>query len=259
MPDTAPRSAVILAAGVGSRLGELTVARPKALLSLRGGDGTFLDRSVRLLRRHGFSPIHVVGGHELAVLERHIARVWAGEQAAGDLAVLDFPAYRQVNNVGTVARVRREFAGGGFLLNSDIVYDDAILASAVRQADAEPGRSFLVVDDACALDEEQMKVAVESGRVVGLSKAMAAADAVGEYIGILYIAPSDAPVFLASATGFVCDGKVGVYYEDALAAVLDRLPVGVCSTGGRPWTEVDTLEDYQRALGIAAAFSRPGA
>ncbi|BAH73474.1 NTP transferase domain-containing protein [Solidesulfovibrio magneticus] len=63
--------AIILAAGVGSRLGK---PFPKALSQLPSGE-TIMGRQIRILRENGLSEIIVVVGFKMALLMEHFPSV----------------------------------------------------------------------------------------------------------------------------------------------------------------------------------------
>ena len=273
--------AVILAAGVGSRLGDLTRHRPKALLPLEGeagrgeagagngpgdpgnpvgeadggGGTTFLDHSLQCLAGTPVTRVYVVGGHAFEALERHVAARWRPWLESGRLVLRRFPDYRTVNNAGTVYFAREAFTEPCLLLNSDIVYHPAVLARAVEQVAADPGQSFLVVDGSVDLAEEEMKVALDgAGFVRAVSKQLAPAEAAGEYIGILYLTPADAARVLDLTARVLAAGTTHLYYEDAIHRCLGDLRLRALFIDGLPWTEVDTPDDYRRARAIYAAL-----
>lgn len=258
MTHPQPPVAVILAAGLGKRLGDLTATRPKALLPLAESGVTFLDHSLRLLLPR-VEATRVVGGYAYPTLERHVRERYPQAFREGRLGLLEFRDYPTVNNIGTFLAAAPAFARGGLLLNSDIVYHPAILEGAIASCTAAPEQSFLVVDETVALDEEEMKVTVDhGGRVTGINKKLPPDASLGEYIGILHLSANDAQLALQAARDLIAKGGTNLYYEDAVAHALDRIPLQTLSTGGKRWTEVDTPEDYERARGIYANLQKEG-
>ncbi|QBS37573.1 phosphocholine cytidylyltransferase family protein [Thermaerobacter sp. FW80] len=253
-------NAVILGAGVGSRLGPLTADRPKALLPLADGGDTFLDHSLRCLQGTPVRQVHVVGGHAFAALEAHVAARWGDWLRRGVLVLRRFPDFRTVNNIGTLYFARAAFVEPCLLLNSDIVYHPAILRRALEHMAQEADQSFMVVDGSVDLAEEEMKVAVgEEGFLRAVSKRLAPAESAGEYIGILYLTPADADVVLSAAADLLAAGRTDLYYEDVIHSVLDRIRLRPLFIDGLPWTEVDTVEDYQRARALYSELKRDAA
>ena len=61
--------AVILAGGLGTRLGELAAGLPKPMIEV--GGRPFLEHSVRMLARQGVRDIVLLTGHHAEVIEQH--------------------------------------------------------------------------------------------------------------------------------------------------------------------------------------------
>jgi L-glutamine-phosphate cytidylyltransferase len=240
----APRRVVVFAAGKGSRLGTLTEDRPKALLPLDDvATPTVLDRLLEQFLETGFQTVAVVGGYAFGVLTEHLER-YAGRP----VSTIYNGTYETVNNIGSLALAEEYLGRGGFISNVDIVLDNGIVEIAARSAEADPERSFLVVDPNVHVEAEEMKVAVDdAGRARAINKQLPVEDSIGEYIGLAYLSPADAPVVLEAARALLSRGETSLYYEDAIASVLDRMDLHVVSTDGLPWTEIDTVEDYERA------------
>ena len=94
-------TAVLLAAGTGSRLYPLTENAPKCLTLVNGV--SILERLVICLKQRGFKRLVVVTGH----LEKSIRRV-LGSRAYG--MVIDYvfsPLYKTTNNIYSLWLVRK--------------------------------------------------------------------------------------------------------------------------------------------------------
>ena len=73
--DTPVRTALLLAAGTGSRLSPLTDSTPKCLVEVNGIP--ILERLVRSLRSHGFKRLVVVVGHLSEVIQDYLGSRYA--------------------------------------------------------------------------------------------------------------------------------------------------------------------------------------
>ena len=114
-------TALLLAAGTGSRLHPFTQYEPKCLTMVNGM--SILERLVNNLDQHGFKRLVVVTGH----LEHRI-RDFLGDQF-GDISI-DYvfsPPYRTTNNVYSLWMAREAINEPFLLLESDLVFDGSLL------------------------------------------------------------------------------------------------------------------------------------
>lgn len=111
-------SAVILAAGVGTRLAPFSFERPKALLKVRGE--VLIERLIRQLREVGVERIAVVVGHmkeSLFYLEDEFG-----------VSIVVNPDYAVRNNHSSVWAARR-FLGSTYIISSDQYFDENVFHS----------------------------------------------------------------------------------------------------------------------------------
>ncbi len=114
-------TAVLLAAGTGSRLQPLTHDAPKCLTEVSGAP--ILERFVRCLYRHDFRRLVVVVGHQ----ERCI-REFLSEHARG--LRIDYVVnrcYRTTNNMYSLWLARRAIQEPFVLVECDLVFDPSLL------------------------------------------------------------------------------------------------------------------------------------
>ena len=114
-------TAVLLAAGTGSRLKPLTNDAPKCLTEVSGI--SMLERQVCCLRQHGFKRLIVVVGHL-----RHGIQEFLGKRR-GDLTI-DYvfnPQYHTTNNIYSLYLVRKEVREPFLLIECDLVFDPSLL------------------------------------------------------------------------------------------------------------------------------------
>ena len=127
-----PDSAVIVAAGLSSRLYPLTIDTPKGLLSL-GGE-SLLARSIRLLRENGISRIAVVVGYQAGTMRAALG---------ADSTLIANPFYRHCNNMGSLY-FARDFVGADpfVYLHGDLAYTSRMLGDFLMRT-AKAGDSCL--------------------------------------------------------------------------------------------------------------------
>lgn len=234
--------AVILCAGVGGRLRPLTEDRPKCLLDV--GGKTILGSCLANLEAAGIDEVVIVTGYKSELVERYaLARcrmrptfVYNGEYARTNTAVSLNLALEHMDS---------DFV----LVNGDVLFDRGILDDLLRH----PSRNCLAVDPDVALDREEVKVIARDGRVEKIGKDIDPARSLGEAIGLNKIGRDLVPELIAVYDELEGRGELGHYFEKGFDVICGREGAGergfgVVLTGGRPWVEIDTLEDYEHAV-----------
>jgi len=228
--------AVIVAAGVSSRLYPLTLKTPKPLLEIDGS--TVIESSIEALRKNGIKDIGVVVGY----LKEQFCRALKGK-----VAFIDNPLYAFSNDLASFY-CSRDFAGGDDLLylHGDLIYHPDILKNSIRE-----GGDIVLAVDKKACDEEDMKVRVENGLVVESSKEIPLHKAYGEWIGIARFSKEAARLFFDEAYSVLSKGNINAYDTYAFTALAGKgQEIKICNTGGLPWVEIDFSEELERARKI---------
>jgi len=241
-----PSKAIILAAGVGSRLGPYTTDLPKTLLPV--GDLTIFDRMVIGLDKIGVNDILVITGYAASSLQSHALSF--STKAVQNRIRFEFIKNDNldIGNIYSFWLARNNMAEDFILVNSDVVCHDGIL----ELLSATQYDSALLIDDRKHLGAEEMKVTVnDNGAIKEISKNIDPLTANGEYIGIMKISPRVAAKVLEKVETLLSKHLYPLYYEDAFRlAAREEDCIFSCSTKGLPWTEVDTIDDMKYARNI---------
>jgi choline kinase len=226
--------AVLLAAGLGSRLGGLTANLPKALISVAGEP--LLAHAVRFAQATRARGIIVVGGYEFD-------RV-AAEVAERDLPVvlLENDAFRDGNLVSLLS-ARSRVSDDFLIMNIDHIYRPAIAALAA--ADVEDVTAFIDTDR--TLGDDDMKVARDGrGRVARIAKTLTEYDA--GYVGMTRVPLHAAARYWEAAEAVLAEQGRAVHVEQVLARLAKSERPPVCrDISGHGWLEVDLPEERDRA------------
>jgi choline kinase len=225
-----PVQAVILAAGLGTRLGRTT---PKPLTLLRDGR-TIQRRQLEGLRGvlGADVDITVVVGHCSELLMR----------ASPDVRFAYNPEYASTNTSKSLLRALLTSRYGGVLwLNGDVVFDPAVLELALPHLLAD--ESFICVDTNTVADEEVKYTLDGDGYIRELSKTVVGG--LGEAVGINYVSAADKPALIEHLA--VCDDQD--YFERGIeTAIVEKglrfRPVDISMFAA---VEVDFETDLHRA------------
>lgn len=222
-------NAVILAAGMGTRLGR---PWPKPLTPLSDGRTIMQQQMENLHQVFDSVRIMTVVGFKLELIL----------EAFPDVAYVYNEAYDQTNTNRSLLKALRLSAPGGVLwMNGDVVFDPAVLRMIQPLIDED--RSFICVNTA-AVGEEEVKYTVdETGHVALLSKKVS--DALGEAVGINYVSSKDKDLLIARLSD--CDDSD--YFERGIEIAIERdgmkvFPIDISQYFA---VEVDFEEDLSRA------------
>jgi choline kinase len=240
-------TAVILAAGFGSRLRPLTEDTPKCLLDV--GGKTILARQLERIAAAGIPRAVVVTGHLAERVETHL------RTAPPPLPVLlaPNPDYATTGNCMSVlaARAQAGDRGGIVLCDGDVV----LVGNALERLVTDPAPSALLLDTETPLADEEMKVLLDpQGTVRRLSKQLPPTACAGESVGIQKIAGPALPILWATLAAMRDAGETQGYYEDAFQRMIQAgVTFRTVPIGRHEWTEIDDLADLEDAR---ARFTR---
>ncbi len=233
------RRAVILAAGMGRRLG---LSYPKALLHL--GGKTILERAIYILYKQNIRDIAIITGYREDRLRRYVSDLkWLPPDVK--IVCLLNNRYSETNNIYSLWLAKKFFADNSFvLINSDVLFHSSILTLLLNSEH----ETALLLDDSKGLGLEEMKVTLDSsGLVKGIDKEIDPKRANGEYIGIAKFGGDSVFVLSRTLDLMIRQDYVNLFYESALQLMCKEVDIYAVSTQQLPWIEVDTPEDLKEA------------
>lgn len=224
------QTAVILAAGMGTRLGR---PWPKPLTPLSDGRTIMRQQVDNLTKAFGTElRIMTVIGFKLELII---------ESFPNNLYVYN-EAYDQTNTNRSLLKALRLSGPGGVLwMNGDVVFDPRVLDRVQEYIDRD--ESFVCVNTA-VVGEEEVKYRVDSrGLISELSKQVV--DALGESVGINFVADKDKSDLIAGLEA--CDDSD--YFERGIEITIEKngtrfIPIDISDLYA---VEVDFEEDLTRA------------
>jgi choline kinase len=233
--------AIILAAGVGSRIRPLTDNCPKSLLKV--GGNTILEMMLSHIQDCGISEVVFVLGYLREQIIEYVKTNFADLNAN----FVTNERYAETNTGFSLMLAMNEIKGSDFVkFDADVVFDKDILKKLI-QCEYD---NCLCIDKNINLDAEEIKVTIDDqNRVVKASKTVNPKEAVGESIGIEKISSGTAKHLLAELTEMMEDKQnYQEYYEAAYEKLIAKgIPFNTLDITGLKWTEIDTKEDFALA------------
>jgi choline kinase len=236
---SAVRDAVVLAAGMGTRLRSLVDDRPKGLIDIAGQ--SLVDRSAALLRDAGIDRITIVAGYR-AEMYRAFA------ENHGDVRILINDAFETTGSMASLAIALDAVRDADVLiLESDIAYEPRALRTVLSSA----ASATLISGPTGAGDE--VWVSAPDGRLQAMSKIRTQLPSVaGEFVGITRLSAAAASAMRDAFGRFIArhahgrmDYETGALVEvAAVHAIAAPLIADLC------WGEIDDEEQYRRVVDL---------
>lgn len=221
--------AVILAAGVGSRLESLTGGAPKCLVEIGGRPLIF--HQLEALADHGVGPVLCVLGYRADEVRRVI-----GDRAE----VIINERYEETNSLYSLWLAREWIQAPFLLLNSDLMFDPRILDRVM-----EEHGNLLAYDSTSSRGREQTKVAIKRRQIVDLGKDVPVQAAQGESLGLLRFELDGVRAMLDTADHLIREGHERAWVTEATRIVCNQIPVYGVNVAGHAWTEIDFPYDLE--------------
>jgi len=244
--------ALILAAGVGRRLGGPGAGQdkmPKAMLDFDGK--TLLARHIDILRGLGISDITVVIGFAAAQIRAALAALDDGPP----VSAVTNPDFREGSVVSLWAgRAVLRSGAPVILMDADVLYDARLMTRLIDS----PHADCLLLDREIEPGDEPVKLCVRDGRIVDFHKRPSEPhDWHGESVGFFRFSVAAAEELAGRTEDYVATGRRTMEYEEPIrdmiiASVADRF--GFEDITGLPWTEIDFPEDVVKAQALLPAL-----
>lgn len=229
--------AVILAAGVGKRLWQVTQHRPKCLIEI--GGQTLLRRYLTTLASVGIRRADIVVGYKQEMIRAAVESDSCGVK-------VNFLVNDQFHrgSISSLWIARTALDDDVIVMDADVLFHREILRRLVES----PYENALLMDETVKQTGEECMVVVAGGRVIALTKKMPEHyDYAGEGVGFLRVRHADTPHVVASLRSYIDKAAWNMEYEDALLEYFRDVKVGHEKIGGLPWTEIDFVEDVRKA------------
>ena len=231
-------TALLLAAGTGSRLFPLTQNAPKCLTLVN--DKSILERLINNLKSQGFKRLVIVTGHEHKCITDFLG------DKSGDICIeyVHSPLYKTTNNIYSLWMARNIINEPFVLFESDLVLNSALLDDMMypdRMAVAlmQPWLNGTTV----SVNEANMVTKFQKGTTESYS------DIRYKTVNIYSFSLLSWQAIVKQLNQFITEGSVNCYYETVFAEMIDNksLVFESVSFDHKPWYEIDTLKDLANA------------
>ena len=226
--------AIILAAGMGTRISRFIEEKPKCMVDI--GGITLLQYTIDMLRRKEIKDITVCVGYKAEYIK----------SAVGEASVrfIYNPFYDVTNGIASMWFARELLVKETtIIMSGDLYVEPAILDELL----AEQKSPVLLVDSTRTIDADY-RFHFENGILMRHGKDLSIADTTGENLGIAKLSADFVPLYCEHMIEMINHQKHSVWWESVMYDMLPERNVYVHDIAGKFWAEVDMIEDYRKIL-----------
>ena len=217
---------IILAAGIGSRLGN---PFPKPLTPLKNGKSIMKMQVENLTTKFDIDDINVVVGFKKDLIMERFP----------ELTYVYNPFFDRTNTSKSLLQALKKHKDKSVLwLNGDVVFDERVLN--VLEPYIKDDKSFVAVNTS-KVAEEEVKYTLKNGFIDELSKTVK--NGLGEAVGINFISSADIAKFITRLE----EVDNNDYFERGLEIAIeqDNLKVSAVDISAYNCMEIDFVEDLE--------------
>lgn len=240
--------AIILAAGMGKRLKELTQNNTKCMIKVNGV--TLIDRMLHQIEEHSLSRIIIVIGYEGQKLVDYISTLGIKTP----ITFIENPIYDKTNNIYSLALARDYLVKDDTLLfESDLIFEDAVLDYLI----SDPRDTLALVDKYESwMDGTCVKISEDDTIEAFVPGKMFKYDEIKEYYKTVNIYKFSKQFSETHYVPFLNAYQAALgkneYYEQVLRVItmLDEPVIKAKRLEGQRWYEIDDVQDLDIAESI---------
>lgn len=227
--------AVLLAAGLGTRLRPITNEVPKCMVPVNGMP--IIEKQILNLVENGVKDIFVVAGYKREVLKAFLNEKYPF------VHVIENEVYDSTNNMFSLYMTMDFVRGSEFLLmNSDVFHDANIEAGLINSKE-----NNMVACEYGRYIEESMKITVNDGTITHISKQISPEDAYATSIDVYKIGVEAGNILFDMCIDIIENqGNRNSWTEVALDQIFSKIDFYPYKIEGR-WFEIDNHDDLAAA------------
>ena len=227
--------AIILAAGIGSRIKKLGTNKPKCLIKIPGDKMSILSRQIKILKKYNIKDILVISGYKSHFIKKEVSKF-------KNVRVKYYPNYKLTNNLNTLLYFKNEINVNFICLFADVIFDEKILDILLKKR----GNVVAAVDTKKVL-RDTMRIKVNKTRLIDIGSHIPVKFGDGNFIGISKFSKKGAIILKKNLIKL--KNRYKDYYTIAIQKMIEeKIDISFVDCKKLFWKEIDTIKDYKELL-----------
>ena len=236
------KSAIILAAGVGSRLAPLTNDIPKCCVEVSGKS---------IIRRITDQLLTCDPSMEIIVVTGYKSQIVIDEMSGypENVILIENEEYLTTNNMEScrLGIMRKNtISESCMIINGDCVYSQSIISNVYNS------KKSCIATDFSMYSEENMKILISDGRATAISKSISEAQGGKTSIDLYNFLDSDLEILFSIMNEYNEAGDRDKWTEVAINDLLSfqGTSISLLDFSGEKWMEIDNHDDLEKARNL---------
>ena len=227
--------AIILAAGIGSRISKFIDEKPKSMVDI--GGMPLIRYTVDMLRSKGIEDVTIVLGYKASVI--------MDELRDKNVNFVYNPFYDVTNGIASMWFAREYLVEGeDTMIMSGDVYLEPEIVDELIALDKSP----VLLADSARKVEADYRYNYENGVLKKFGKDLTVEETTGECLGVAKLKGDFVATYKSHMIEMINRQCHSVWWENVLYDLASEMDIYVHDVAGAFWAEVDFIEDYRRIL-----------
>lgn len=226
--------AIILAAGMGTRISRFIDEKPKCMVDI--GGITLIKYTVELLKSKGISKIIIAVGYKAELIKEELKNC--------EVEFAYNPFYDVTNGIASMWFARDYLDSEETIVMSGDVYLEPEIIERLIEVKSDP----VLLADSSRVIEADYRYNYENGILKKYGKDLSVEETTGECLGVAKLGKKYVVRYKEHMLKMINSQIHSVWWENVLYDLSARENIYVEDINGCFWAEVDYVEDYKRIL-----------
>ena len=220
--------ALILAAGMGKRLGNITLKTPKPLLKI--ANTTIIEYLISCLKEIGIKQIYIVTGFKSKMIRAKLGKT---------VNYIHNKSFKTTNSIFSLYLAKKNLQNSNFILiNGDIFLSKHYFSKILKFKDST---SFGIKRR--KYFDGEMNIVLKNNIIKKISKKVKGSESNAESAQISYFTKKDSIIFFEKVSQLIKKNFINLFPAYAYQAVIQKSKINISFINKKCWYEIDNKKD----------------